>query len=83
MEMEMLHSAGNALLIILDWQRLLYLFGGVCMGLALGILPGIGGIAGLALLLPFTYNIDTAAAFALLLGMGSTRSLSSTSVDEE
>jgi TctA family transporter len=72
MEMEMLHSAGNALLIILDWQRLLYLFGGVCMGLALGILPGIGGIAGLALLLPFTYNIDTAAAFALLLGMGST-----------
>ena len=70
MEMEMLHSAGNALLIILDWQRLLYLFGGVCMGLALGILPGIGGIAGLALLLPFTYNIDTAAAFALLLGMG-------------
>jgi len=54
MEMEMLHSAGNALLIILDWQRLLYLFGGVCMGLALGILPGIGGIAGLALLLPFT-----------------------------
>ena len=72
MEMEMLHSAGNALLIILDWQRLLYLFGGVCMGLALGILPGIGGIAGLALLLPFTYNIDTAAAFALLLGMCST-----------
>jgi len=25
-----------------------YLFGGVCMGLALGILPGIGGVAGLA-----------------------------------
>ena len=72
MEMEMLHSAGNALLIILDPIRMLYLFGGVCMGLALGILPGIGGIAGLALLLPFTYNIDTAAAFALLLGMGST-----------
>jgi TctA family transporter len=72
MEMGMLHSAGNALLIILDPIRMLYLFGGVCMGLALGILPGIGGIAGLALLLPFTYNIDTAAAFALLLGMGST-----------
>src|SRR5438270_9332034 len=72
MEMDMLHSAGNALLIILDPIRMLYLFGGVCMGLALGILPGIGGVAGLALLLPFTYNIDAAAAFALLLGMGST-----------
>ena len=72
MEMDMLHSAGNALLIILDPIRMIYLFGGVCMGLALGILPGIGGVAGLALLLPFTYNIDAPAAFALLLGMGST-----------
>src|SRR5215471_16716421 len=72
MEMDMLHSAGSALLIILDPIRLMYLFGGVCMGLALGILPGIGGVAGLALLLPFTYALDAPAAFALLLGMGST-----------
>src|SRR5216684_83628 len=72
MEMDMLHSAANALLIILDPIRMCYLFAGGCMGLALGILPGIGGVAGLALLLPFTYNIDAPAAFALLLGMGST-----------
>jgi TctA family transporter len=72
MEADMLQAAGHALLIILDPVRLAYLFGGVVMGLALGILPGIGGIAGLALLLPFTFNMDTAAAFALLLGMGST-----------
>src|ERR1700681_225256 len=72
MEANMLHSAGTALLVILDPIRLAYLFGGVCMGLALGILPGIGGVAGLALLLPFTYNLDAPAAFALLLGMGST-----------
>jgi TctA family transporter len=72
MEADMLHAASHALLIILDPTRLVYLFGGVCMGLALGILPGIGGIAGLALLLPFTFNMDAAAAFALLLGMGST-----------
>jgi len=72
MEATMLSSAGHALLIILDPLRMLYLFGGVCMGLALGILPGIGGVAGLALLLPFTFNMDPYAAFALLLGMGST-----------
>ncbi len=72
MEADMLHAAGQALLIMLDPMRLADLFGGVCMGLALGILPGIGGIAGLALLLPFTFNMDAAAAFALLLGMGST-----------
>ena len=67
-----LHSAGTALFIILDPTRLLYLFAGVCMGLALGILPGIGGVAGTALLLPFTYNLDAPTAFALLLGLGAT-----------
>src|SRR5579872_2271361 len=65
-----LHSAHNALFIILNPMRLLYLFAGVCMGLALGILPGIGGIAGTALLLPFTYSLDPPTAFALLLGLG-------------
>jgi TctA family transporter len=64
------HAAGEALLIIVDPHRLVYLVAGVCVGLALGILPGIGGIAGMALLLPFTYNMETHAAFALLLGMG-------------
>ena len=67
-----LHSARTALFIILDPIRLLYLFAGVCMGLALGILPGIGGVAGTALLLPFTYNLDAPTAFALLLGLGAT-----------
>jgi len=72
METDMLHSAANALLIILDPVRMLYLFGGVCMGLSLVILPGIGGVAGTALLLPFTYNLDPPTAFALLLGLGAT-----------
>ena len=67
-----LHSAHTALFIILNPVRMLYLFAGVCMGLALGILPGIGGIAGTALLLPFTYDLDPPTAFALLLGLGAT-----------
>ena len=72
MEVDMLHAAGSALLIILDWHRLIFLFAGVCMGLSLGLLPGIGGAAGTALLLPFTYNMDAHAAFGMLLGLGST-----------
>ena len=72
METEMLHAAGQALLIILDPLRLTYLFAGVCMGLGLGLLPGIGGVAGTALLLPFTYDLDPHAAFAMLLGLGAT-----------
>ncbi len=43
---------------------------GVIMGLVLGIIPGIGGIAGTALLLPFTFDMDPYSAFALLLGLG-------------
>ncbi len=72
MDTDMLHSAANALMIILDPVRMGYLFAGVCMGLSLGILPGIGGVAGTALLLPFTYNLDPPTAFALLLGLGAT-----------
>ena len=67
MEVDLLHAAGHALLIVLDPHRMAFLFGGVCMGLALGILPGIGGVAGTAMLLPFTYAMDPATAMALLL----------------
>jgi TctA family transporter len=41
------------------------------MGLILGIVPGIGGLAGTAMLLPFTFAMDPYSAFALLLGLGS------------
>jgi TctA family transporter len=70
MDVSVLGAAGHALLTIADPHRLLYLFAGVCMGLGLGILPGIGGVAGTALLLPFTYTLDPSTAFALLLGLG-------------
>jgi TctA family transporter len=68
--MEVLHSATAAFFLIAEPHRLMLLFAGVCMGLAIGILPGIGGVAGTALLLPFTYSMDPAAAMAMLLGLG-------------
>ena len=39
------------------------------IGLAIGVLPGLNGIVGMAMLIPFTYNLDAYTAFALLLGM--------------
>src|SRR5215204_1233001 len=72
MDVSMLNAAGEALLMILDPYRLMMLSAGVIMGLVLGILPGIGGLAGVALLLPFTFSMDPYAAFALLLGLAST-----------
>ncbi len=68
----MLGAAGQAFVMIMDPYRLLMLSAGVVMGLVLGILPGIGGLAGTALLLPFTYSMDPVAAIALLLGLAST-----------
>src|SRR5882672_12375185 len=68
----MASSAGRAFVILMDWHRLIYLGAGCIMGLVLGIIPGIGGLAGTAMLLPFTFNMDPYTAFALLLGLGST-----------
>jgi TctA family transporter len=65
-------AAWKAFLILMDLKRLGYLAAGCVMGLVLGIVPGIGGLAGTAMLLPFTFNMDPYSAFALLLGLGST-----------
>lgn len=72
----MLAAAGTALGQVLDPMRLLIMLGGVLLGLALGVVPGLGGIVGLALLIPFTYHLDGYTAFALLLGMAAVTTVS-------
>lgn len=42
---------------------------GVVIGFVVGILPGLGGAVTLALMLPFTYDMQPVEAFAFLLGM--------------
>jgi putative tricarboxylic transport membrane protein len=39
------------------------------IGLVIGIIPGMGGNMGLALLIPFTFGMSPVAGFAFLLGM--------------
>ncbi len=72
----MFEVAVHALGILLDPMRLAILSGGVLLGLVLGVIPGLGGVVGLALLIPFTYNLDTYSAFALLLGMAAVTTVS-------
>lgn len=69
---EMLGAAWDALLILLDPFRLGILATGAFLGVVLGIIPGIGGLAGTALLLPFTFAMDPYTAFAFLLGLSAT-----------
>lgn len=78
MDFGMLDAAMQALAAIVEPARLAYLFAGVVIGLVIGILPGVGGVAGMALLLPFTYNMDSYAAFAFLLGLGAVTSTGDT-----
>jgi len=58
--------------------RLLMLVAGVVLGLVIGVIPGIGGLFGLTILIPATYTLDPASAFALLLGMASVTTTSDT-----
>ena len=69
MQPDILGMAWHALTLLLEPMRLLILVVGVLIGLAIGVLPGLSGIVGLALLIPFTYHLDPHTAFALLLGM--------------
>lgn len=41
---------------------------GIVIGFVVGILPGLGGAVTLALMLPFTFDMDATQAFAFLLG---------------
>src|SRR4051812_50031895 len=60
-------AAGKAFVTLMEPHRLMFLMLGCVMGLVLGIVPGIGGLAGTAMLLPFTFGMDPYSAFALLL----------------
>jgi TctA family transporter len=73
-DVSMVGAAWEAFTIIFDPMRLAILAFAALLGVILGILPGIGGLAGTALLLPFTYTMDPYTAFAFLLGLGATTS---------
>lgn len=74
----MLDAAVIALENLLVPMRLLFLFFGVLMGLALGAIPGLGGLVGLAILLPFTFDMDPYMAFAIMIGLIAVTSTSDT-----
>jgi putative tricarboxylic transport membrane protein len=65
----MIESMFYALTLVLQWPAIGYLVLGVFIGMWLGAVPGLGGIIGLIVLLPFTFNMEPVPAIALLLGM--------------
>lgn len=59
---------------VLAPTTLLLLLTGVAVGFVVGVLPGLGGAVTLALMLPFTYDMEPVQAFAFLLGCYATAS---------
>ncbi len=64
--------------LVLSWPTFGYLLLGVFIGLWVGAVPGLGGVVGLVLLLPFTFSMEPVPAFALLMGLYAVTSTSDT-----
>ena len=51
---------------ILTWQNIAILGAGVMLGMIVGVIPGLGPSAGLAILLPLTFGLDATSAIVML-----------------
>jgi putative tricarboxylic transport membrane protein len=65
----MIDALFDALINLMTFQHLGFMALGVTIGLMVGVLPGLGGIVGLSLLLPFLYGMDQTSALAMLIGL--------------
>jgi putative tricarboxylic transport membrane protein len=55
--------------IALSWKGLLYCFLGCLWGTVVGVLPGLGPLAGMTLLLPLTFGLDPTIGIIMLTGI--------------
>ena len=60
---------------LLTWPGPLLILAGVLIGLFVGILPGLGGSAGMALLLPLTFGMTPTHGVAFLMAIGTSSGL--------
>ena len=55
--------------ILTGGHYIVFMFSGVLLGMILGALPGLTGSLGIALMLPFTYHMDSLTALVFLLSI--------------
>ena len=78
MDAALLSYIGDAFVQIVTGPHLFYLAIGVLVGLTVGLLPGLGGISGMALVLPFIYGMDPGSALAMMIGVAAVTTTSDT-----
>jgi putative tricarboxylic transport membrane protein len=67
--MDALNSLMHGFALLLTWKNLLFCLLGVLIGQAVGVLPGIGPSAGIAILLPLTFGGDPIASTVMFAGI--------------
>ncbi len=64
-----LPAISEAFFLVFRPEQLMFMVAGVLLGLSIGVLPGLGGIAGLSLVLPFMFGMDPVSGLALMVGL--------------
>ena len=64
--MDIFDNLANGIVAVATPMNLLLLFAGVLMGMVVGVMPGLGPSAGLAILLPITFTLDPTGAVVML-----------------
>ena len=63
----MFEAVLSGLYSVVAWPAIGWLVLGVVIGLYFGAVPGLSGLVGMAILLPFTFGMEPVSAFAFLL----------------
>ncbi len=67
--MDLIDNLSLGFSVALSFQNLLYCFVGVLLGTLIGVLPGLGPIATIAMLLPITFGLPPVSALIMLSGI--------------
>ena len=67
--MDLIHNLSLGFGVAFTVQNLLYAFGGAVLGTLIGVLPGLGPVATIAMLLPSIYALDATPALIMLAGI--------------
>jgi putative tricarboxylic transport membrane protein len=67
--MDLLNNLALGFGVAFTFQNLLYAFFGAVLGTLIGVLPGLGPVATIAMLLPSIYSLDATPALIMLAGI--------------
>ncbi|MEK8025699.1 tripartite tricarboxylate transporter permease [Pseudaquabacterium rugosum] len=67
--MELINNLAMGLGVAVTFQNLLYALAGAILGTLIGVLPGLGPVATIAMLLPSIYSLDATPALIMLAGI--------------